>query len=218
MNIFRFSVVDEESDLTIAVLSRFWLNATSGGDKFINTSALAELMRPQSKPIRDYRRLHPFPMSYFDRIMRGAISPDTFLATSASRFDGLYGIPAYLEVLLFESVWNMARQAADSTSHAKILLETRKSSLLWTSLFALLLRSIEDDKPDSTNALNGRMVLPPIIILAGTAVSHCSTTQNDSLPALAKLWAKTDMIHALSQCIINGVLDNQENDRWLTRE
>jgi hypothetical protein len=199
-------------------LSRFWLNATSGSDKFINASALAELMRPQSKPIRDYRSIHPFPLSYFDRIIRGAVSPDRFVATSASRFDGLYGIEAYLEVLLVESVWHMASQAVDSAPHAEVLLETRKSSLLWTNLFSLLLRSVEDDRPDFTNALNGSMVLPPTIFLAGAVIANCSKTQNDFLPALAKLWARTEMIHALSQCIIKGVLNNQEHDGWLTRE
>lgn len=215
MIISHTSVVDEESDLTIAVLSRFWLHATSEGDKFINASALAELMRPQSKPIREYRTLHPFPLSYFNRIMQGVISLDRFVATSAARLDKLYGIEAYLEVLLFESVWHMASQATGSTLHTEILLETRNSSSLWTNLFSLLLRSVEDDKSDFTDTLNGGIVLPPIIFLAGAVIADCSKTQNDSLPAFAKLWARTKMIHALSQCIIKGVLENQDQ---LTRE
>jgi hypothetical protein len=106
----------------------------------------------------------------------------------------------------------MASQAVDSVPHTEMLIETYKSSLLWTNLFSLLLRSSEDDKPDFTDARNGNMVLPPIIFLAGTVIAHCSKTQSDLLPAFAKLWANTDMISALSSSIVNGVLDNESQD------
>ena len=215
------SVIDDESDLTIPVLSRYWLHATSGSDKFMNTSSMAEMMRPQAKSIRDYRALHPFPTTFFHRIMRGvSSSPKAFISTSASRLSGIYGVEAYLEVLLFESAWHMASQG-DHQLHTEFLEVTRHSIPLWTNMFALLRRSAEEDQPDNTtNKCNGTLVLSPTIFLAGAVTTNCSKIQGDSQQArlaLMHIWARTEIISALSQSITKGVLNNQEHNGWTTR-
>jgi hypothetical protein len=179
-------------------------------------------MRPQAKPIREYRALHPFPTNFFDRIMRGvSSSPKAFINTSASRFPGLYGVEAYLEVLLFESAWHMASQG-DHPLHTEFLQATRESSPLWTNMFALLRRSAEEDQPDTTtNKCNGELVLPVIIFLAGAVTTNCSKVQGDSQQAcldLIRIWTRTEIISALSQSIIKGVLNEQEHNGWLTRQ
>lgn len=188
----------------------------------MNTSSMAEMMRPQAKPIREYRALHPFPTNFFDRIMRGvSSSPKAFINTSASRFPGLYGVEAYLEVLLFESAWHMASQG-DHPLHTEFLQATRESSPLWTNMFALLRRSVEEDQPDTTtHKRNGALVLPVIIFLAGAVTTNCSKVQGDSQQAcldLIRIWAPTEIMSALSQSIIKGVLNEQEHNGWLTRQ
>jgi hypothetical protein len=187
----------------------------------MNTSVMAEMMRPQAKPIRDYRALHPFPTAFFHRIMRGvSSSPKKFISTSASRLSGIYGVEAYLEVLLFESAWHMASQG-DHPLHTEFLEVTRRSLPLWTNMFALLYRSAEEDQPDNTtDKCNGTLVLPVIIFLAGAVTTHCSKMQGDSQQArllLMHIWAHTEIISALSQSITNGVLNDQEHDGWTTR-
>jgi len=91
-------------------------------------------------------------------------------------------------------------------------------------MFALLRRSAEEDQPDNTTReCNGALVLPPIIFLAGAVTTNCSSNKmpggdfQQARLALMHIWARTQMISALSQSISKGVLNNQEHDGWITR-
>jgi hypothetical protein len=202
------------------ILSRYWVHATAGGDAFINTSALAEMMDPQSKPIINYREQHPLPPSFFNRIMMGGTSPGDFVSTVAKHLPGIYGIEGYMEVVLFKSVWIMAvRESCEA--HTDFLRVTRESSLLWSNLFSLLRRSAEDDQPDYTNKRNGLLVFPIIINLAALVIDKSVDDLRQPPPeshvSLIKLWIATGFWPALNEVLTKGFIAIAENDYQICR-
>jgi len=96
------SIIDEEPDLTVKVLSRYWIRSTTQRDAFINTAALAEMMEPQSKPIINYRKQHPLPPSFFDRIMLGGTSPAILFLLSQTS-SPIYGIEGYMKLCFLKA-------------------------------------------------------------------------------------------------------------------
>jgi hypothetical protein len=217
---FGFSIIDEESDLTVMVLSRYWIHSTAAGDAFMNTAALAEMMQPQSKPIIDYRKQHPLPPSFFDRIMLGGTSPGGFVSIVAKHLPGIYGIEGYMEVLLFQSVWLMATKESHE-AHTDLLRAIRESSLLWSNLFSLLRRSAEDDQPDYTNVRNGRLMFPIIINLTAFVIDNCAgdlwQPPPESHVSLIKLWITTGFWPALNEALTKGFIAIAEKNYEICR-
>jgi len=214
------SIIDEEPDLTVKVLSRYWIRSTTQRDAFINTAALAEMMEPQSKPIINYRKQHPLPPSFFDRIMLGGTSPGDFVSTIAKHLPPIYGIEGYMEVVLFESVWVMATERSCG-AHTDLLRATRESSLLWSNLFSLLRRSAEDDQPDYTNKRNSLLVFPIIIKLAAIVIDDCADDlwqpPPESHVSLIKLWIAAGLWLALNEALTKGFIAVAEDDYQVTR-
>jgi len=214
------SVIDEESDLTVKVLSRYWIHSTTQRDAFINTAALAEMMEPQSKPIIDYRMQHPLPRSFFNRIMLGGTSPGAFVSIVAKHLLPIYGIEGYMEVVLLKSVWAMAIEGS-CDAHTDFLRATRESSLLWSNLFILLRKSAEDDQPDYTNKRNGRLVFPIIIKLAAFVIDKCVDDLGQPPPeshvSLIKLWITAGLWPALNEALTKGFIAIAEDDYQICR-
>ena len=208
------SIIDEEPDLTVQVLSRYWIRSTTQRDAFINTAALAEMMEPQSKPIINYRKQHPLPQSFFDRIMLGGTSPGDFVSIVAKHLPPIYGIEGYMEIVLFESVLVMATQRS-CDAHTDLLRATRESSLLWSNLFSLLRRSAEDDQPDYTNKRNGLLVFPIIIKLTAFVIDNCADDLGQPPPdchvSFIKLLIAADLWPALNEALTKGFIVSEKD-------
>ena len=207
------SIIDEESDLSVSVLGRYWAHS-SGGDTFLNTCALVELINPQSKPIVDYRKQHKFPSSFFDRIMLGGISSSEFVSTLANHLHGICGTKGYMEVVLFEGVWMMAVSERNQ-AHADFLQATRESSPLWLNIFSLLRKSAGDDLAGSTGVPNS------FINLTASVINNCVASVSHPPPqprvSLVKLWADTGFFPALDEVVTKGSLDIYKDDYQLCR-
>lgn len=202
------------------MLSRYWVYATDPPDAFLNTSTLAEMMDPQSKPIINYRKQHPLPRSFFRRIMEGGTTPSDFVSTVAKHLPRIYGIEGYMEVVLFQSVWKMAIDKM-CEAHTAFLSATRESSLLWSNLFALLRRSAADDQPDYTNARNGRLVFPITInffaFVIDNAIDDLRLPPPEEHVSLIKLWVANDFWPALNETLTKGFIYVAEDDFQICR-
>ena len=138
-------------------------------------------MRPQAKPIRSYRALHPFQTIFFHRTMRGvSLSPRASVNTSASRLPGIYGVDAYLEVLLFESAWHMASsifmltrllsvcvvQILSSTRYPNVVSSIDLQSCLSCGIYKVIfLRNCRMEDLKHSSADSSSLVALPIIPL-----------------------------------------------------
>jgi hypothetical protein len=195
-----FSVLDNEKDYTISLISRYWTYSTGDADIFHTTSTLSNFICGTSDALHAYRDSHP---STFIHVTRGANSIGNFISAMASHLNFYRGINGLVEVSLLGTLWRIAVQETHPI-YSELLTAYRESLPLWTSIFSLLRRTVNDEKRPlykDGNEEHIGIVLPLTHHTANTIIHYDSIGSLKDCADLISCWVAADLFGTLDVII-----------------
>jgi len=195
------SVIDDESDLTISLMTRHWVHAT-GEDEMNQLFIFLRMLIP--------RRPAPGPEDptllslYLVRegepdntvaVLRRILQSNDFIAefieATASQLRRFRGLEANIVMSFLDKLWNWARAFRQDPLCSEFLSVIRTSAPFWSSLFDASSRSTRDSQTDSFHHTPHYYMS----ILAFQLI--CSRDSSSHAIALTDLWISTGVFDAL---------------------
>jgi|ERR1700722_2787989 len=194
------SVMDNERDHTIGLISRYWAFSTGNPDILHNTMTLSTMVDGDTGPQQPHVASRP-PTLF--RIIQGAGSVRIFIAAIAYHLNDYLGTDGFVEVSLLRNTWQIAVQGSHPI-YSELLRAHRDSVSLWTSIFSLLRRVVTnaDERPreDFTPDFIG-IVLPLTHHTANTIHHAHSMGSLKDCTDLIERWVAADLFGTLDVVI-----------------
>ncbi|KIM80379.1 hypothetical protein PILCRDRAFT_531388 [Piloderma croceum F 1598] len=212
------SVIDEDSDLTIPLITRYWVHATEE-EEIMQSSIFMILLIPRrpdpvSLPGNSLSPLYIIaegePDTTVTILRRVLLNNDAiveFVHATASHLRRFSGIEAETVAAIMEKYWSWARANRNDPLCFEFLRVIRTSDLLWRSLFEASSRSMG-------NRYIGSFHDTPHFYMSNLA--RCLAVNRDSTPeavALTELWISTGIFDALEASLVDVLSRGTEDEQ-----
>ena len=212
------SVIDEDSDLTIPLITRYWVHATEE-EEIMQSSIFMLLLIPRrpgpvSPPGNSLSPLYVIAEGEPDTtviiLRRVLLNNDAiveFVHATASHLRRFSGIEAKTVAAIMEKYWSWARANRNDPLCSEFLRVVRTSDLLWRSLFEASSRSMG-------NRYLGSFHNTPHFYMSNLA--RCLAVSRDSTPeavALTELWISTGIFDALEASLAEVLSRGTEDEQ-----
>jgi hypothetical protein len=199
-----FSILDNDADYTIALISRCWAHSSGAADTFLNTSSLSSIVDNLGGVISNQPAQHAAsPPSAFIRIMQGTMTIPRFISAVASHLDRYTDISGVVEISLLMNMWQIAMRGTHPF-YSSLLAANRDSVPLWTSIFSLLRKTASDKSQHLHGGWEADFlgIILPLTRHISNTIGHCNDKCSRKEHAdLIERWVTTDFFLMLDVVI-----------------
>lgn len=195
------SVIDADNDITLSLLTRYFVHCTEEQDTTYLINILTLLTTPErDAALIEYRQAHPIPQTWLARMIRGASTLRKLFdkcgthLTQTMKSELSAGLVQDFIVLLFELV-NKQGKALSS--------EIRQSSSFWTNLFIYMRRNAERkiSATDKAAERRARGSIRNCIGFTANWMHACHFDAPAQLRPFVELCVKADLFGALDPAL-----------------
>ncbi|KAF9812137.1 hypothetical protein IEO21_06370 [Rhodonia placenta] len=190
------SVIDDDADLTISLLTRYLMHATTSDDGGDITRTLIELVSPGTPVLAAYRETYPAPTNALTRMVRGASSIEQILAKTAVHFATL---PPEGAAIMPEFIMHMYLLA--KAQQPAFIPKFWRSSGLWAHLFATMRKAAKEAPLGALQEFPWDSFFLPVLGVAGDIFSDCWENDRSETYSLLALWVRTDFFGAIDAAL-----------------
>jgi len=183
-------LIDYESDMTVPLITRYFMNATDWPDITDPIQALLEISVPTHPRLRAHRKVYPVPPTFLSRMLLGAPTFDKFLTKCAAHLANIDLEKAVPLVNLIVELYGLIKLQGP-----QYLSQFRLCSRLWTNLFLHLRKAAKVS--DSPRPSYANVLFLGIIKITADCFHDCQLGAPGELELFLALCIRTDMFGAL---------------------